>query len=309
MSKTLRNVITILVIAGIFALLLRNMILNWTKIPFEELHFNVPLILFSFGMLIIHFASYSRSWQVIMGRLGMPMTLSQSAWMIATTQVGKYIPGKIWYMVGRVYVGKQARMDGKILAISMVLETCLLMITGTIIFLTATMITGDGNPGMVILSAVLGIVAITFLHPRVLIRASNILLRVLRKPEVAITLTYPQILHVSIYFFGLWIAQIIGFALLVRAIYPVPFSGVFNLASAYTLSWIGGFIALFAPGGLGVREGMMTLLLSPILPLPLAIAVSLIARVWITVFEAIVFFIGLAIQRRARDKNQFLTAP
>jgi hypothetical protein len=60
-----------------------------------------------------------------------------------------------------------------------------------------------------------------------------------------------------------------------------------------------GFIVIFAPGGLGIREGMMTLLLSPLVPTPLAIAISFMQRVWMTIFEVIIFFVGLVIKKKA----------
>jgi len=42
----------------------------------------------------------------------------------------------------------------------------------------------------------------------------------------------------------------------------------------------------------------MTILLSPIVPAPLAIAISFVARAWITVFEIIIFFIGIIVKGR-----------
>lgn len=108
-------------------------------------------------------------------------------------------------------------------------------------------------------------------------------------------------LSYSLYFIGVWIAQIIGFFFLIRAIYPLEITHIFSVSAAYTLAWIVGFIVLFAPAGLGVREGVLTLILSAIMPTPLAIAISFISRVWITVFEVIVFFIGLLIRRKERE--------
>jgi uncharacterized membrane protein YbhN (UPF0104 family) len=64
-----------------------------------------------------------------------------------------------------------------------------------------------------------------------------------------------------------------------------------------------GFVVIFAPGGLGVREGMMTLLLSSIIPTPLAIAISFVARVWMTLFEIVVFFIGLLVRKAGRKQT------
>jgi uncharacterized membrane protein YbhN (UPF0104 family) len=262
----------------------------------------VPLLLLSFFALILHFISYSKSWQEIMHALGAPISLSQSAWMIATTQIGKYIPGKIWYMLGRVYIGTKEKIDGKSLAVSMVLETCLLLISSSIIFLLSTIINGNYSTIYLSICIVLTLLAITVLHPRILSWATNFILRLFNKREIQINVSYLQIIKLSVYFFGLWIAQIIGFYLLIRAIYPVSITNIFTVSAAYTLSWMVGFAVIIVPGGLGVREGMMSLLLSPILPAPLDIAISFIARVWITVFELVVFFIGLAIQRKTSTR-------
>ncbi len=303
MSKTLKNILTVLVISIIFVFLIHNLALNWSKIPFQDIQLNVPLLLLSFCALILHFVSYSKSWQEIMRELGAPITFSQSAWMIATTQIGKYVPGKIWYMLGRVYVGTKEKIDGKSLAVSMVLETCLLLISSSIIFLVSTVISGSYSIIYVSICIPLTILAIVVLHPRVLTWVTNSILKLFKKHKIEITISYLQIIKISIYFFGLWIAQIVGCYLLIKAIYPISIAHIFTISAAYTLAWIVGFVVVIVPGGLGVREGVMSLLLSPILPPPLAIAISFITRVWITVFEVVVFFIGLAIQRKTSTRS------
>jgi len=302
MHKTIRNLLATAVVIVIFIFLLRNLILNWSRIPFENLQVNIPLLILSMLALVFHFVSYSTSWQQIMKALGSPITLAQSTWMIATTQIGKYLPGKVWYMIGRVYVGRKASIEGKSLAISMVIETFLLHVTGGMIFLISTAIAGNYDVKWLIVSAILIVLAVITLHPRILRTVSNFFLRIMKRPEIDSSLSYGQIIRVSLYFFGLWFGQIAGFYLLISAIYPIHISYIFNLASAYTLAWIGGSLAVITPGGLGVREGVMTLLLSPILPLPLAIAISFITRVWITIVEVLVFFVGLLIRRRTNKQ-------
>ena len=300
--RTLKRLVTFALVVLVFFFLIRNLIQNWSKIPFDDLHFNIPMIMLSFCALAIYFIIYSRSWQSIMRALNAPISFAQSTWMIATTQVGKYLPGKVWYMIGRVYVGKKANIDAKKLALSMVLETCLVYITGGIVFSLTTLIAGNYNTIWLIISIILTILAIIVIHPRFLGPISNFFLRILKKPEIQLTLGYRKTSMISVYFFGIWITQIIGFYFLIKAIYPIPFLSIFNLASAYSLAWISGSLALFAPGGLGVREGVMALLLSSVLPTPLAIAVSFVARVWITIFEVVVFFVGLAIQRKTNAR-------
>ncbi len=226
------------------------------------------------------------------------LSFSQSFWILSTTQIAKYVPGRIWYMVGRVYVGKKQRMDSRNLTVSMFLESGLLILSSSVIFLISTVIIGNYNLRYLLITLILLIIVVIVMQPGILMKILNVFLKIMKKETVALSLSYLQILKVVIYFFGLWIAQIIGFFFLINAIYPLPLSGLPNLAAAYTLSWITGFIVLFAPGGLGVREGMMTLMLSPILPTPLAIAISFITRVWITLFEVAIFFVGLAIRKR-----------
>ncbi|KPK64382.1 hypothetical protein AMJ83_02920 [candidate division WOR_3 bacterium SM23_42] len=301
--QTFRRITTIAIVVVVFFFLIRNLVLNWSKIPFERIQFNVWLLALSFCALVIYFVIYSKSWQAIMQALGAPITFSQSTWMIATTQIGKYLPGKVWYIVGRVYVGRKANLEGKKLTLSMVLELGLVYITGGIVFAFTTLIAGDYKTTWLIISIMLTIAGITMLHPRILSRVSNFFLRMMKKPEIRITLTYRQISQISLYFFGIWIAQIIGFYLLISAIFPVPLFSVFRIASAYALAWMSGSVAIFAPAGLGVREGIMTLLLSSILPTPLAIAISFIARIWVTIFELMIFFVGLIIRRKTHLKS------
>ena len=300
---TLKRIAATSIIVVVFFFLIRNLVLNWSKIPFEKLHVDVSLLVLSFCALIVYFIIYSKSWQAIMQALGAPITFPQSTWMIATTQIGKYLPGKVWYIVGRVYVGKKANLEGKKLTISMVLELGLVYITGGIIFAFTTLIAGEYETIWLIITILLTIAAIIILHPRILGYVSNFFLRIMKKPEIQLTLTYKQIAQISVYFFGIWIAQIIGFYLLISAIFPVSFFGIFKVASAYALAWMSGSVAVFAPAGLGVREGMMTLLLSSILPTPLAIAISFIARIWVTIFEFSLFFVGLIIRRKTNSES------
>ncbi|MEO0190528.1 MAG: hypothetical protein ABIL18_06065 [candidate division WOR-3 bacterium] len=229
--------------------------------------------------------------------LGSTIPFYQSAWLIATTQIAKYLPGGVWYTVSRIYVGKKENMNGKGLTLSMILETCLLLLANIAIFLVSILLAGSGRFLIALMYVVIVIVLIILLNPNILFYIVNLLLKLLNKPKIDLTISYPQLLHLSLYFFGLWIAQIIGFYFLINSIYPIHISKLPHIASAYTLSWMSGFIVIFAPGGLGVREGMMSLLLSSFIPTPLAIVISFLSRVWITVFEIIVFFIGLFLKR------------
>lgn len=302
--QTIRRVVSVLIILLIFYFLITTLVANWQRIPFSKLRFGFAELAISFIWLFIYLLIFVLVWAKILRELGEDIRFSEAFWIITTSQLAKYVPGGIWYTLGRVYLCKTKKLNSGIVFLSVIIETCLLLLTSMIIFLIAIAFTQKAvsvNPLILILIVV---VLLFMLHPYFLNRLTNFGLKVLKKPEIKLTIEYKKLLNLSVYFFGLWCAQIIGFYFLINAIMPISFGEIFNLGGAYTLSWMSGFIVLFAPGGLGVREGMMTLLLSPLLPTPLAIAISFISRVWITVFEVIVFFIGLLVKRKAEGKRR-----
>jgi uncharacterized membrane protein YbhN (UPF0104 family) len=59
------------------------------------------------------------------------------------------------------------------------------------------------------------------------------------------------------------------------------------VATSFPVAWIVGLLAFVAPGGLGVREGVLAALLSGLLPGGMAVVVALASRVWITAVELV----------------------
>ena len=298
----MQRILTVALVCVIFYFLVRSLITNWTQIPFSQIRFNTLYVVISFLCLAVYFSLLTRGWTSIVAELGSKVPYYKAFWIVSTSQIAKYVPGGIWYTVGRVYLARKEKVKEEIGMVSVVFETLLLMLTNLILFLVSiNFIRGETylNP---FLSVAFIAVILILLYPSLLNRLLNLGLRLLRKPAVELEARYLSILRISTYFFALWISQIAGYFFLINSIYPLAASNLPNLAAAYTLSWITGFVVLFAPGGLGVREGMMTLLLSSILPLPLAIAISFITRVWVTIFEVLIFFTGLLVRRGTNRK-------
>ncbi len=295
--KTAQKIVSITIILIIFYFLITTLISNWQKIPFAELRFGPFSLLLSFVFLFIYFLMLALGWRNIVKELGGTIQFPKAFWIISTSQIAKYVPGGIWYTLGRVFLCKTEKIRGEIIVLSVILETCILMLTNLVLFLISLIFFRDAAVLHPLLSVVFIVVLLIILYPPLLNWLLNVALKIMKRPLIKLEIKYLHMLRLCVYFFGVWLAQIIGFFLLINSIYPMSASQIFSLAAAYTLSWITGFIVLFAPGGLGVREGMMSLLLSSQLPLPLAIAMSFIARVWIIVFEVIMFFLGLLVKR------------
>ncbi len=77
----------------------------------------------------------------------------------------------------------------------------------------------------------------------------------------------------------------IGFVFIVGSLVPVDSSMYIGLAATYILASIVGLLAVFVPGGLGVREAVIVAFLSVYIPVEQAIVIALITRVYATISD------------------------
>jgi uncharacterized membrane protein YbhN (UPF0104 family) len=59
---------------------------------------------------------------------------------------------------------------------------------------------------------------------------------------------------------------------------------------AFTLSWAVGLLVVFAPGGIGVREAMLVVLMEQVMPTGAAVALATLGRVWWILGELFLLF-------------------
>ena len=77
-----------------------------------------------------------------------------------------------------------------------------------------------------------------------------------------------------------WFLYGLPFRMMALSVYPqLEHLSWLEASSILTLAWCAGFVVVFAPAGIGVREGTMALLLTNIMPLGSALSLALLARV------------------------------
>ena len=125
-------------------------------------------------------------------------------------------------------------------------------------------------------------------------------IRYLKSPELDILITqqppfsikwFASAFTVSVLF---WSIVGLGFRQLVIAVnVDAAHLSWLQSTSIFTLAWGAGFVIIFAPAGLGVREVALTYLLGSVLPAGEALSVALLSRLWWIVTETIYIFISL----------------
>ncbi len=230
----------------------------------------------------------------------------ESLWVWYLSQISKYLPGSVWNYVSRAYLCAQRHISTPRAILSMVLEILLILLAQTTLFLLSFPFWPEGQVkmGWVLLILPIGLI---LLHPRLL---NGLLGFMARKGGLD---TPPQVSllpgnvggMLTLYTAG---AAVVGvaFFFFVNSLYPLPLHLLPALTGIVTLSLIAGFLAPFAPNGLGVREGLLVLLLSRYLPTPVAAVISLASRLWLTVIELIGLLITLLLRPTAVNNPEGL---
>jgi len=285
------------IILIIFYFLGKNLYRNWGQIDFKQLHFNVPLLIVSILFLFIFFLLFVFGWKLILKRLGVPLSFVKGLKIIYYSQLGKYLPGKIWAVVGRIYLCQQLGIPASKTFLSMVLEMALTIISGILIFLVGFSIFPGLqlaiNPFFLIIVIMILFIII---HPKVFTKIINIFLHLVKKSPIRIDLNFSQICGIMLYYCLMWLSLGIAFYFLINSTTFIALSTIPILAGSFSISATIGAMALFVPGGLGVRESVLAFLLSNFFPVSLAILLSVLSRIWISFGELILVGISTRIK-------------
>jgi uncharacterized membrane protein YbhN (UPF0104 family) len=208
------------------------------------------------------------------------------------TQIAKYLPGNIFHYPGRHIMGNRAGFHHPALLGSTFYE-----IIGTLVVAGIISLVGfpkDMNIGNSIYLRVAFIPLILVLP--LLIQFILIRLDIGRRfgfPEKTVWEAFKELLPIwAIYgvfflFEGVILWGIIGGS--TGSWHGMPF---IYILSAFTISWVIGFITPGAPAGLGVRDAIMILILTNFLGAPVAAFVALISRLVVTLGDLINFLIS-----------------
>jgi uncharacterized membrane protein YbhN (UPF0104 family) len=224
------------------------------------------------------------------------------------SQLGKYLPGKIWLFLSRFHFYESKGKSKKAIAIALYLETVTIIMAAGLIFLAALIFFKEIGPsdswrqsGWLVLLFLLGFIS---LHPRVLQKILNWTLVQFNREPVSLSISYLDVLWILFVCVISWLIGGIGFYLFVDSVYPVAPQYILFLTGALAISSTLGLIAIFAPSGLGVREGVLVYLLLFMMPPPIAVIISILTRIWMTLIEigliGMVYLLGQLQQRKKR---------
>jgi glycosyltransferase 2 family protein len=174
-------------------------------------------------------------------------------------EAGKYIPGAIWAMLGRSELARREGYETPIAysSVALSLVGCYLAASLTALILAVLALT-SGSINMpwwpVALVVVVGIAAI---HPRISRSIMGLVSRVLRRQMTIEIPSWTSCLRLTMTYVPVWVLIAASTTFVTASLVVHP--PIARVALAAVVSWIIGFITP-SPGGIGVREAVFVAL-------------------------------------------------
>jgi uncharacterized membrane protein YbhN (UPF0104 family) len=305
-----RQILQWAIVVAIFVFLGKMVWENWVQV--KEASFNLRLIPLFLSTLIFAFSYFIQiwAWYLITSKLSIALPLLETLKSWFYSQFGKYLPGKVWLLLGRFYFYESKGKSRRGISIGLYLETVMTIMAAGLIFLSALILYKKVGPFYSVRQFWWMILPFIFvfisLHPRVLQKILSWLLIQFKREPISLPISYLDILWILFVCIMAWVVGGVGFYLFVDSIFPVSPHQILFLTGALAFSSVLGLIAIFAPSGLGVREGVLVYLLSYITPGPVAVLISILTRIWMTLIEigltGVIYLLG-HFQKRLRERG------
>ncbi len=254
------------------------------------------LLAASFIFLFLGFLAEAASWHRMLRLQGFDVSGRQSLASTGLAIFGKYIPGKFWIIIGRsIYL--RDKLGGAMSRLTLISLQAQLLALLAGLALGVIPLFGLALPvywgGMLVMVAA-GIGALLFSSP--LNHAVAVLLRVFGLSVKFSALGFRLALRAGPWFFLTWCCWSLSFALLVSALGGGEFSLLVGLA--FPLAATLGILMVLAPGGMGIREGVLgVILFASGFATAEATSIAVFSRLWFLVGEGFIFAVALGCDR------------
>ncbi len=262
----------------------------------------LPLVLSALP-LMLGLAVLALGWKWLLERMiGRPVPTLPALALHAESQIARYTPGKVGMPLVRMAGAPQLGAPVGAIASSVVLELLPFLSVGGAVGFLCLWLGSEHARGALALLGRWGIVGLALCSvgtlalvvlPRKFYPAA--LLRFLRAPGATPLIPAGAPLANVVY----WLTWALHGYLASLAVGAEPHAA-YAASGLFVLAPIAGFLALITPAGVGVREAVVSVGLAPTLGPAPAIAAALISRFASLLVDALGWFVGRALARRAK---------
>jgi uncharacterized membrane protein YbhN (UPF0104 family) len=249
------------------------------------------------------------AWRLLLRGCRVRAPLLQLNMILGITQIGKYLPGNVGQHLGRAAMSIQRGIPAEALFVTMALETLLAIAAGVVVGAIAVLgaVVGELELPVPLWQATSFATACLLgclVGVPLCIRLLPALVRRFAPARVSAVAALDRRHFAFARLLALYAVNFVvagaGLYLVAMALGDAPLHTLPLFVGAFAFAWIAGFIVPGAPAGLGVREGVMTALLAPLLPSAMLLQIVIAFRVASTLGDLLALAWGGALYARYR---------
>lgn len=285
--RSVASIATTIILLAAVAYIIWQLVGQWHSLSRHRWTLRPAPALLSLPLAAAWFLCRAWLWRLILARFGYPLAYRRAFRTFMLAELSRYLPGTVWHVLGRGYYASRQGVPAAVTLTAMILEMALVALTAIAFLPLRAMGGGRLLEDLAIWAIAAVLVLLVFAHPRVIVPVVNAGLRRLRKQTIPARLRYRDIAEMLGLCALMWVCMCAAFVLLVWSIAPTEWGKAVAIAASFPAAWFAGLVSIVSPGGLGVREGALAVLLSGLLPAGMGAVIALASRLWLTVVELV----------------------
>jgi uncharacterized membrane protein YbhN (UPF0104 family) len=286
-----RSWLQLVILGLLFVAVTSALVRGWSELASYQWEVNYAAALLALGLWVVTTLGAGCCWIVVTRAFGVRLPIARALRVFCTSNLGKYLPGKVLHVFARVYLVQQQGVALAVGTTSAMLDVLLYIAAGLVMGIfalpMAVGVMGGSQSGVLALSLAAVPIGLLLLHPRSLNTLLTLAARfVPRLRGLHFELRYRAILGAFALYLVQWLLVIAAVYAGVRSVEEVPLHQAPILGAVFALAYVVGLITP-TPAGAGGREAVMLTLFQFFMPAPAAVVATLLNRLLQVIAEAI----------------------
>ncbi|MHB1293516.1 MAG: lysylphosphatidylglycerol synthase domain-containing protein [Anaerolineae bacterium] len=248
------------------------------------------------------------AWHRMLRHLGQHTHWRQDVRITFASNIAKRLPTPVWFVAGRVLLYREIGVPAAVTSLAVLVEAVLVLFSGLLMAALSMVLFWPSGPLDAMRAWGIALVAVCLvlvLRPQFMLRAADWLAaRLGHGQRIGGNIGYAQMLLWTGYNALGWVVGGAIYFLLVRALYPLSVDYLPRTIAVWVVGGVVSHVAVFTPGGLGLKELTLTALLSTVAPVPVAVAAAVLSRLWFTASEFLWFGLTRRLDKGLRSGEE-----
>jgi uncharacterized membrane protein YbhN (UPF0104 family) len=268
---------------------------QWGTLRREAQALSLPVLALSFVAGLGALGCTLMVWRSALADLGSRLSLGDACRIMFVGQLGKYVPGSVWPVLGQMELGAQRGVPRGRSAVSLVVTAAVMVCTGGLVAAVTLAVAAPESPVRYVWILLAVPVGVILLSPPVLNRLLRLTLRILRRPWIEQGVSLEGLTLAACWGVLCWVLYGAMTYVLMARLAGNSLDVALVSIGAFALAWVAGYLAVFAPAGAGVREAVMLAVLSTQTKASVALVVALVTRALSVVADAVAGALGASL--------------